>query len=53
MKKIVKNINPYLVEGNNILIASVNKPISDLSPIVFGSTLMIMETLFLMQKKMN
>ena len=37
-KKIVKNINPYLVEGNNILIASANKPISDLSPIVFGST---------------
>ena len=37
-RKHVKNINPYLVEGKNIIINSSNKPISDLSPIVFGST---------------
>ena len=33
----VKNINPYLVEGNDIVILKRNTPVSDVHPISFGS----------------
>lgn len=33
----VKNVSPYLVEGDNIFISSRNKPISDLPPMNFGN----------------
>ncbi|MBO6178752.1 MAG: methylase [Selenomonadaceae bacterium] len=36
--RIVKNINPYLVEGENIFVESRKKPISDVPEIVKGSS---------------
>jgi hypothetical protein len=33
----VKNINPYLIEGNDITILSRSTPICDVPPIIFGS----------------
>ncbi len=33
----VKNINPYLVEGNDMVVVVRNKPISDVPDIVFGN----------------
>ncbi len=36
-QKIVKNINPYLIEANNILVKSRRTPISDLPKLRFGN----------------
>ncbi|MGW8029402.1 DNA methyltransferase [Staphylococcus xylosus] len=36
-KKNVKNINPYLIEANNILVKSRRTPISDLPKLRFGN----------------
>jgi hypothetical protein len=35
--KIVSNINPYLIEGNNIFIENRTKPLCDVNELVFGS----------------
>lgn len=35
--KVVRNINPYLAEGPNILVSTQRKPISQLPNIMFGS----------------
>ncbi|OKA27486.1 class I SAM-dependent DNA methyltransferase [Bacillus cereus] len=36
-KKLVSNISPYLTDGENILVSSRKKPISDLPKISFGN----------------
>jgi hypothetical protein len=36
-EKSVQNINPYLVEGNNILIKSRSKPISKIPEMIYGN----------------
>ncbi|HEX8566214.1 MAG TPA: DNA methyltransferase [Pyrinomonadaceae bacterium] len=36
-ERIVKNINPYLVDADDIVVQSRRQPISDVPPIVFGS----------------
>ncbi|MBE8597410.1 class I SAM-dependent DNA methyltransferase [Xenorhabdus sp. BG5] len=36
--KIVKNISPYLIEGTNLVVAPVSKPLTeDISPLLFGN----------------
>jgi hypothetical protein len=36
-EKIVKNISPYLIDGNNGIVVKKSKPLSDIPPINFGS----------------
>lgn len=36
-QKSVKNINPYLVEGNEVVVLSKQKPICNVSPMNYGS----------------
>lgn len=33
----VKNISPYLIEGNNVFLVSRTKPVSDVLPVIYGS----------------
>jgi len=35
--EVVKEINPYLIEGPLILVESTNKPLSNVSPMLYGS----------------
>jgi len=37
IKQLVKNINPYLTEGNSVYIRRKSSPISNFKPIVFGN----------------
>jgi hypothetical protein len=37
VERIVSNINPYLVEGNDLIILKRNKTISDVPEIIYGS----------------